>query len=554
MASLLPYSGALGSRLAKHLLRRATYNVTKSRITQYSTLNVDQALTALLTLPAKNMEQPISYSTGLPWINDDPDGLGVKTDAGFGAQKMNSSLAGWWMDEAKRDTSLRSKMTYFLLNDFTASIRTLSSNHHYDYIKLLEFFCLGDWKEFCFQMSRNNVMLKYLNNDENTDANPNENFAREILELFTIGKGPQVAVGDYTNYTEADVEEAARALTGWTYSKNSRSEHSTGPSFGNLPCGYAQTGKHDFGAKQFSSRFNNYVIPAYDTSGKTDEEKLAKIEAELKEFIAMVLDQDETAKFICRKMYRFFVSRNITTEIENDIIVPLAATFRTNYDLEATITQLLKSQHFYDADDSDNSDEIIGGLIKSPLDLILQTLSITNYPVPDPFTDTESHYKNFYGFEIINEFLVKSGQDPFRPPSVAGFPPTYEAPDFDKFWFNSSTIITRYNMASILANKNSTKVYDWYVSTFVKNNVSNPENPTTLVSELVAIMFPEAVSTDRLNYFVNVILLDNGSLDASMWADDWTDYVNNPSNTTAVEAALKPLFEALTWSQEYQNN
>ncbi|MDG1805824.1 DUF1800 family protein [Flavicella sp.] len=559
MASLLPYSGTLGSRLSKHLLKRATYNVTKSRIDTFSNYTVDQALSELFVIPSKNLNQPVHYvNSGLtspsPWINYDPVYGDVNDNNGSGQVKRNNYLAGWWMDEAKRDTSLRSKMTYFLFTDFTASIRTLDNIFHYDYLQLLEFFCLGDWKEFCFQMSKNNVMLKYLNNDENTKTNPNENFAREVLELFTIGKGPQVAIGDYSNYTESDVEQAARTLTGWTYTKNNRGLFTNGEDYGNIPCGYAQAEKHEFGAKQFSSRFGNYEIPAWDTTGKTDAEKEARIEAELKEFLNMVLSQEETAKFICRKMYRFFVSRTISTEIENDIIVPLSATFRANYNFGETITELLKSQHFYDADDSDNSDEIIGGLIKPPLDLVLQTLSITDYPVPDPITNGEQHYKNFYYFSILNKILVPSGQDVFRPPSVAGFPPTYETPDFDKFWFNSSTIISRYNMADNLLDSGSTKT-NFYVSTFVRENVSNPSNPTLLVDELTDLMFPESVGPDRRDYFVNDILLDNGSLTAEMWADEWTTYMNSGySNTSGVEAALIPLFEALTWSQEFQNN
>ena len=95
------------------------------------------------------------------------------------------------------------------------------------------------------------------------------------------------------------------------------------------------------------------------------------------------------AKYICRKLYRFFVSRNISSEIEDEIIVPLANTFRTNYNLQEVISQLLKSKHFYDADDSESTDEIIGGLIKSPLELALQSISLLDFPVPHPIDEGE---------------------------------------------------------------------------------------------------------------------------------------------------------------------
>ena len=91
--------------------------------------------------------------------------------------------------------------------------------------------------------------------------------------------------------------------------------------------------------------FDNYQIDAWDPTGRSESDKKAQMESELRGLIDKILEQDETAKYICRKLYRFFVSRNISEEIEDDIIVPLAATFRTNYNLTEVITQLLKSKH-----------------------------------------------------------------------------------------------------------------------------------------------------------------------------------------------------------------
>lgn len=560
MASLAPLTGTLGKRLAKHLLRRATYSINKSRIEEFSNYTVDQALNALLTVPEKNLEQPIHYINGdltapRPWINDDAVYGAVDKNNGSSNALLRSFVVAWWLDEAKRDTSLQSKMAYFLFTDFTASSDTTKGvwGSFYDYLKLLEVFSLGDWKEFVFQMTKNNIMLNYLNNNQNTNVNPNENYAREVLELFTIGKGAQAGVGDYTNYTELDVVETARVMTGWqmTWSGN-RGSHRNGAEFGNIPCGYPTPSRHDFGEKVFSHRFGNYTIPAWNTSGKSEALMKVRMEEELKEFIELVLAQDETAKFICRKLYRYFVSRKITTEIENDIIAPLAATFRTNYNLGDTVVQLLKSKHFYDADDSDNTDEIIGGMIKSPLDLALATLSITNFPVPDPITNGENHYKKFYYWQIDGAIMNPSAQQPFVPPSVAGFPPNYEAPDFDKFWFNSSTIISRYNMADILLNPSKARV-TFNVTTLIEENVTNPTDPEALVSELIDLLFPESVTQERLNYFVNDILLDDSSITPAMWADEWITYANT-NNRSAVEEPLRDLFRALLWSQEYQTN
>ena len=99
-------------------------------------------------------------------------------------------------------------------------------------------------------MIADNVMLRYLNNNQNTAVNPNENFAREFLELFTIGKGPQIGPGDYTNYTEDDIVEAAKVLTGFrTRINRDVVDAETG-----IPRGDAQFGQHKPGAKTFSSK------------------------------------------------------------------------------------------------------------------------------------------------------------------------------------------------------------------------------------------------------------------------------------------------------------
>ena len=562
MASLLPHTGILGTRLAKHLLRRASYHVSKARIETFSAYTVDQALSELGTIPAKYLVQPIHYvhlSGNLPgpkpWINDDPLYGAVDTDNGSGTSLLRNYVSSWWLDEARRDTSYRSKMTYFLFTNFTAGNKVLNGilGAYYDYLQLTEFFCLGDWKEYVFQVSKNIIMLDYLNNRLNTKENPNENYARELLELFTIGKGAPAGEGDYTNYTEQDVVEAAKVLTGWRITwANNRGQYRTGAAYGNIPCGFASPYKHDFGQKTFSSRFGNYVIPAWSTAGKTTAESQQRMEDELKEMIDLILSQDETAKFVCRKMYRYFVGRNITAEIENDIIVPLAQTFRANYNLEEPLVELLKSKHFYDLDDTNATDNIVGGMIKSPLDLVLQTLNSINFPVPDPISNGLNHYKKFYYWLVNLGIMDTAGQNIFDPPSVAGFPPTYESPDFDKFWFNSSTIVTRYGMADALLNPNKTMV-DFKVSTFVATTVSQPQDAEVLVSELVGLFFPEAITQDRLSYFVDIVLLDDGSLTTAMWTDAWITYANT-GNATNIEPPLDDLFRALLWSQEYQSN
>ena len=572
MASLDPYSGVLGSRLAKHLLRRATFNITKARIAQYANFTVDQALSDLLVTSDKNLNQPIHYVNGnltspSPWINDDPTYGTVNGENGSGLQKENDYVTSWWMDEARRDTSLRSKMTYFLFTNLTAPQKDNgNSAYYYDYIMLLEHFCLTDWKELVFQVSINPRMLEFLNNDENTVDNPNENYARELLELYTIGVGKPIYLdengniafeGSPLNYTEADIEKIAEVLTGWRFDKNQRSSMPlNGESNGNFPCGYPVPSDHNFNSKQLSSHFNNHLIPAWDPTGQTESQKKAQMEAELRDLIDVILAQDETAKYICRKLYRFFVSRNISTEIEDDIIGPLSNTFRANYNLEAVISQLLKSKHFYDADDNLNSDEIIGGLIKSPLELALQSISLLDFPVPHPIDEGELHYKSFFSNNLINKFLVQSSQPPFgettTPP--AGFPAHYSGPNYDKSWFNSSTIIYRYNICKNVFFKGS---YGFNPAAYLQSVVTDPKDPELILTTLTDMMFPESASDERKQYFIDTFLFDGGSLlqdgDSKYyyWESLWADYLQGKKVNT-VNDILKSLIEALIWSQEFQ--
>ena len=575
MASLDPYSGVLGSRLAKHLLRRASFNITKARIEEFASYNVNQALDVLLAPSQKNLNQPIHYINGdltqpSPWINDDPDYGAANENNDSGAQRQNNFLDGWWMDEARRDTSLRSKMTYFLFTNLTApQDDNGKSSFYYDYLMLLEHFCLSDWRELIFQVSINPRMLEFLNNNLNKKGEGlvNENYARELLELYTIGVGKPIYIdnegyvafeGDPLNYSETiDIPEVARILTGWRFDKNNRSGMPlNGIANGNLPTGYALPSEHDFDAKQLSVYFDNYQIDAWDPAGRSDSEKKAQMESELRGLIDKILEQDETAKYICRKLYRFFVSRNISTETEANIIVPLAATFRANYNLTEVITQLLKSKHFYDADDTNSSDEIIGALIKSPLELLLQTITLLNFPVPDPITDGELHYKVFYENTIIKKFLDISAQPIFgdtnTPP--AGFPAHYSSPNFDKSWFNSSTIIPRYNICKIVFFKGN---FNFNPADYITAVVSNPSDPEEILNVLTDMMFPETPSQERKQYFIDTYLFDEGTLlwggstKYYYWEDLWSEYLTG-KNVNTVKNLLKSLIEALIWSQEYQ--
>ena len=127
-----------------------------------------------------------------------------------------------------------------------------------------------------------------------------------------LAKEPQIAAGNYTNYTESDIVQAARVLTGF---KRKPDRSIIDPETG-IPKGYNQFSDHNTSPKTFSSAFNNKII--------TSASDAASMDTELDNYIEMVFNQPATAKNICRKIYTYFVKSNISAEVENDIINPLA--------------------------------------------------------------------------------------------------------------------------------------------------------------------------------------------------------------------------------------
>lgn len=536
MASLQLRNGVLGRRLATHLLRRTTFHYTKSQIDSVAALTADQAVDQLLSTVPPTIIEPIDFKSGQTWINS-----GGAPVSGTGL--LRDIVKSWWTHEALLDPTIGHKMMLFLHSNFVVAASEGPAEEYFDYLALLRFYAIGNFKTLALKMTLDNQMLRYLDNTLNNKDNPNENYAREFLELFTIGKGPQAGPGDYTNYTEADIQEAARLLTGFkTRALRDYIDPDTG-----IPQGRTATFQHDSTDKTFSSAFNNLIIVGRSTNEGMMEE--------LGEFVDMVFAQIATAKTICRKLYRFFVSSEIDQEIESDVIDPLAQTFFTSgYELAPVLRQLLKSVHFYDEDDGDNQDEIIGGLMRSPLELVLHALNYFQVEIPDPVTDPTEHYDRFYVKGLFRGFLPGAGMDLFRPSDVAGYPAYYQEPDFQKNWFNSSTIITRYQLSTmlidgkrVLYNQNLGAQLD--IVEYVKNHVSAPSDANVVVQELLDDLLPESADIDRYDYYRNEMFLDG--IPAYDWTADWQAFEQS-GDDSEVRPPLESFLTALLYSQEFQ--
>ncbi|MFN0016157.1 MAG: DUF1800 family protein [Saprospiraceae bacterium] len=549
MASLSPLSGPLGHRRAAHLLRRSSYRYTKAKVDQLAGMTAAQAVASLLVVPAPQMAQPVYDNPAttpgvenITWILPAP-GTALPAEDFV----LRRYVMGWWVNEALHDPGLSSRMTFFLHQHMIVDSTTYGNTHFFDYLSLLRWAALGNFKKLATKIVTDNTMLRYLNNQQNTKNNPNENFAREFFELFTIGKGPQIGTDDYTNYTEHDIEQAARVFTGFRVrGERDQLDPETG-----IPRGQVQINQHDTGNKTFSSKFNATITGATTANGMWTE---------LDNFVNMVFAKPEVSRNFVRRLYRWFISRNITSEVETDIIEPLATAFRTgNYEIKPIVQQLLQSQHFFDADDSDNADEIVGGMIRSPLETTLQMASFFSLPITSPTANPRGHYENLFSGGIIQRLLLPSGLPLFSPSDVAGYPAYYQEPEYSRQWFNSSTIIPRYKFPQQLltgrinygSNPTASIGLQLNIVTWVKNSgfFSNPSDPYALVQELIKYLLPETIGTDRFDYFYDDVFLDH--LPPADWTYEWQNYLST-GNLTEVKIPLERLLNAIMYSPEFQ--
>ena len=540
--SLNPLNSNLGQLRAKHLLRRCLFHYNNDLLNNISNLNATEAVSQLL------LDDSVTYSEPYdPLPDENPHGFWLSSgvyppDIPNQGRKRGLLTAWWWYNMINR-VNLKDKLTFFLHTTFTIANGDVGASHYfYDHLRLLEYYSSGNLRDLAKKITLDNAMLNYLDNTQNNANNPNENYAREFLELFTITKGEQVGEGDYSTYTEQDVIEAARVFSGFkTQLDRSIIDPDT-----NIPMGRLSINQHDQGIKTFSYAFDNYELQG----GNTQE----TIFEELYEFVDMVFDKQATALAYVKKLYRFFVKSEWDEDIEQNIIIPLADDLYNNgYEILPIVKRLLESQHFFDAADSDPTDEIIGSIIKSPLQLLSSTITNLAFNIPDPENDMENYYK-FVMFFMRNTYFPMAGMNVFAPDTVAGHPAIYQSPDFDRHWFSSSTILARYRLIEcLITGRNKLGGNGFFGSeldtvAFVENTSANPGNIYYLVDEIANILYPNPIDQDRVDYFAELILEGYPSY---YWTDTWDEYLATGENTI-VKTRLDLLIGAMINAPEYQ--
>jgi uncharacterized protein (DUF1800 family) len=306
----------------------------------------------------------------------------------------------WWLKRMiETPRPLEEKMTLFWHGHFATSFRTIENSYHmFNQNMLFRTHALGNFGELLFAIIRDPAMLAYLDQNDSRKNRPNENLARELMELFSLGVG---------NYTEQDIKEGARALTGHTFQDDEF---------------VFRKNDHDDNPKQVLGH-----------SGRMTGD----------DFVRAILAQRACARFMARKLYKYFVADIPPLDAtDNDrkldpvasrVIDDLAGDLRSSrYQLRPVLRRMFLSEHFYDA-------RIMGQQIKSPVQLLVGAVRSLNTPTRD--------------LGLLLDALDLMGQKIFEPPSVKGW-------DGGRSWVNTSTLYVRQNILAFLLTGKKPAGYD----------------------------------------------------------------------------------------------
>ncbi|WP_421765671.1 DUF1800 domain-containing protein [Ekhidna sp.] len=528
LSGLAEYTGSWDELTSSHLLKRCLFGVKKSEIDYFKTLSMSEAVDQVISSSPSPAPPVNDYAPAYADI-EDPDVL-------FGETWINAphnndiegyrilSLKSWILNNIlEQEPSLHQKMTLFWHNLLVTQFWDLNiAKASYKYYKMLFDHAFGNYKSLIKQLTIDPAMLFFLNGTYNNKEAPDENYARELQELFCIGKGPD------SNYTESDVQQAAKVLTGWVVDwQNTILVEGEPDSFFYAPY-------HDTSDKQFSSFYENKVI-----EGKAGDEGANETD----ELIDMIFDNSETALYICRRLYNFFVYHEIDEETESNIIIPLAQILRdANFQIEPVLRTLFKSEHFYDAANR-------GAQIKNPMDHLLGLWRTMEVP----------RSEDLYAKLVINNSLLWSisevGMELGDPPSVSGWQAYYQDPTYDRFWINTDTIIKRtirqdsliYWGHWVSENLQINADLIGFVSTF-----DNPGDPVLLIEEMSLLLLGIPLSIDAVEGMTTIL---NGDFGNGYWASIWYDFIydsENEEKRVTVENRLKAMLSPFMQLSEFQ--
>lgn len=527
LSGINPYSGSWGTNEVIHLLKRTMFGSKKADVDYFASRTMNQAVDELLNPTAPNPGPPVKeYTTstqpgtpdtniamGETWVND------INNDGTVQSQRRASYKKWWTGVMINQDRSIREKMVFLWVDNFGNEAGDVGNgNWVYRQHDLIRQRSLGNYKQLVRDISVDICMLRYLNGYLNTATAPDENFARELQELFTVGKGPD------SHYNESDVKEAAKVLTGWQVNGTSYQTVFT-------------SSRHSTANKQFSSFYNNTTI-----TGRTGA---TAGDLELNDLINMIFASNEVAKYIVRKFYRWFVYYEIDAATEANVITPLADIFRSNnYEIKPVLSALFKSEHFYDVLNQ-------SCIIKTPADIVIGSMREFNVPMPVA-TDWNTNYGHW---NTLHSFMIITGINLHDPPNVAGMPAYYQDPLFHEIWITNDSLPKRNQYTDIMTTTGYSRNGFRMQFNFVEyaKTLSNPGNPNDLIDEALKYLYRMNLSPQVKQQMKTQMLLSGQQYDY-YWTNAWHAYIATPStaNFNIVNIRLRDLFRYLMNLSEYQ--
>ncbi len=569
-SGITPYTGTWDAAQAIHLLKRTNFGTKKVDVdTLVAAGSASAAVDIILNINTTPPAPPIVWynniaadagglAAGADWTNNPFTTVDAATTT---LQQASNSyrvdaMRRWLFSQAvNQDITIREKMTWFWYHflpiDFNAITgasfaygNTNSARIFYSYFKMFRDGALGNYKTLIRSLATHPCMMYYLNNQANSATAPDENFGRELMELFTLGKDP------LSQYTQADVVAAAQVLTGWRVQNLNTAN----------PITSFVSSYHKTGNKQFSSFFNNTVI-----SNPTPT-NLANGASELDALIDMIFTKQQVvSEYIVRRLYRYFVYYDIDANIEANVITPLAQFFvASNWEILPVLQKLFKSQHFFDVANK-------GVYIKTPFDFVIGTLKTFNITttIPDA-SNYEAQYRLWAHFH--DSYCLPMEQYMGSIPNVSGWNAFYQTPAFHEYWINTNTIQKRFLFLQNMANGYNQKYIQSqttaapyttikidviaFVTPFGNTIIADPD---LLVAECIKYLLPISLSTgtgSQQEAIKGQTLLSGQAVTSNYyWTNAWNAYYLAPTNTinlNTVTTRLKNLIYTIIQLAEYQ--
>lgn len=540
--TLAKYTGEFGYKQKRHLLNRVLVGYAERHMKDLDGLTLDQAIDLIFKKP--EFGEPVNnYYHDFPpeaykkkyLVDDVKPGepfiskalSGVERDGfvpEFAGSERVSALDSWtYASIYSQPTSVAWRLFMFLHTLTPYKDDNIKIKSSYYSLKLTYEGAWRNYQDYIIDVTLSDKMLELLNLRYSRKEAPDENFAREVQELFTVGKRP------FSKFTESDVKAAARLLVGWDYYER---ESLIGEGFKTR--NRFNEFNHDTGDKQFSKFYGNRLI-----KGKTGQDGGL---IEMKEFFDMIFQTEEVAIHLSRRLVQFFVYPIVNDYVEENIIKPMAQVLRkSNYSLAEALKVLLQSEYFF-------AEEFYNAMIKSPMEYSMGLYKefeivkghVAYDNVNSFFNEDKKQFDAKYldpiylSYRIFSQVrfhsIGRQGYSIANPPSVSGWQAYYQEPVFDLIWINSDSIKRRKELGESIA-KNGVNFFDRPNVRFDMNillkKIKDPSNINSFIRELAMLILGVEINEKAFLRIKKSILGDN--FPDYYWSDAVNSFQKSPN-------------------------